>query len=75
MEVKTCPIALVSSTNMMIFVVFGVRAVVNVKIKVFMMIVTMLMITSRRHGYCNKDCKAAKKWKTLGNYKTTYEYD
>ena len=44
LEVRTCQIALVSSTNMMIFVVFGVRAVVNVKIKVFMMIITITMI-------------------------------
>ena len=47
LEVRTCPVALVSSTNMMIFVVFSVRAVMNVKIKVFMMIVTMTMITMR----------------------------
>ena len=45
LEVKTCLFALVSLTNMMIFVVFSVRAVVNVKIKVFMTIVTMTMIT------------------------------
>ena len=47
LEVRTCPIALVSLMNMMIFVVFSVRAVMNVKIKVFMMIVTMIMITMR----------------------------